>query len=465
MAARVGAASDFRRSAAMILGANPFGWVCGVVCPDYFCMKACSRHTFDAPINIPAVQAAVIKRANKLGLAKFAVAKPKGKSIAIIGAGPAGMGAVAVLVQCGYHVTVYEQKRRAGGMLHLIPGFRLGKKVVQADLAFIKGLGHVDFKYGQAVMPEELLVRHDAVIVCVGLGEPVRLNIPGEELVLSWQEFLENRNRLRLRAKKVAVLGGGAVAVDCAVTAKRLGAVSVDLVYRRRQQDMPVTDYERHLLLEHGVEVSACSRPLAIVHQGRRVKGLELARLVLPFGKTPRPQNFLVNRKESPIFRDFDVVISAIGSRPQLPITKSRGVFYAGDMVLGASTVVESVASGKNAALEADAFIRREKLPRFKNPAKSRVILHGLPVRPVPLDADFFGRRLLSPFLLSAAPHTDGYNQMRKAYERGWSGGVMKTTFDNVPIHIPSEYMFALTRSTYGNCDNVSGHSLVRVCG
>ena len=157
-------------------------------------------------------------------------------------------------------------------------------------------------------------------------------------------------------------------------------------------------------------------------------------------------------------------MISAIGSRPKLPVTKARGIFYAGDMVLGAATVVESVASGKNAAAEADAFIRGEARPKFKNRAKSRVILAGVPLRPVPLDADFFGRRILSPFLLSAAPHSDGYEQMRKAYERGWSGGVMKTAFDNVPIHIPAGYMFALTRSTYGNCDNVSGHPLDRVC-
>ncbi len=83
----------------------------------------------------------------------------------------------------------------------------------------------------------------------------------------------------------------------------------------------------------------------------------------------------------------------------------------------------------------------------------------------MPLDAEFFGRKIRSPFLLSAAPHTDGYAQMRKAYERGWSGGVMKTAFDNVPIHIPSEYMSVIGPSTYGNCDNVSGHPLDRVCG
>lgn len=465
MAARVGGKSDLRRSAAMIMGANPLGWVCGVVCPDYFCMKACSRRTFDRPIEIPAVQATVIKKANEVGIAKFQRAPANGKTVGIIGAGPAGSGAASVLAQRGYRVKVYEQQKRAGGAMNLIPDFRLNKQVVRADIAFLKSLGDVEFKHGKAIAsPEELLAKHDAVIVCAGLAEPIKLNIPGEELVLSWQKFLENQTKLKLKGKKVAVLGGGAVAADCATTAKRRGAASVELIYRRRTQDMPLTRYERDTLLEHGVEITSCSRSLAIVCQGKRVTGLRIARLMLPSGKASRPENFAVSKKESPVFREFDLVVSAIGSRPKLPVTKAKGIFYAGDMVLGAGTVVESVASGKNAAAEADAFIRGQAQPGFKNRAKSRVILAGVPLLPVPLAADFFGRGILSPFLLSAAPHSDGYEQMRKAYERGWSGGVMKTTFDNVPIHIPAGYMFALTRSTYGNCDNVSGHPLDRVC-
>ncbi|MGO9587477.1 MAG: FAD-dependent oxidoreductase [Limisphaerales bacterium] len=507
MAARVGEKSDLRRSAAMIMGANPLGWVCGVVCPDYFCMKACSRRTFDRPIEIPAVQATVIKKANEAGVAKFQRAESNGKTVAIIGAGPAGLGAASVLLQDGYKVTIYEQQKRPGGAMNLIPDFRLNQQAVRADIEFLKSLGDVEFKHGvvatvaagilPAVEPgfqpggnggantkrvKLLCVRpggkmppstaggtpaatsFDAVIVCAGLAGPIELRIPGEELALSWQAFLENQKKLKLKGKKVAVLGGGAVAADCATTAKRLGAASVELVYRRRQQDLPLTQYERDMLLEHGVEITSCSKPLAVVHQGKRVTGLRLARLMLPAGRPSRPENFVVSQKESPVFREFDLVVSAIGSRPKLPVTRAKGIFYAGDMVLGAGTVVESVASGKNAAAEAAAYIRGKAQPRFKNRAKSRVILAGVPLRPVSLDADFFGRRILSPFLLSAAPHSDGYDQMRKAYERGWSGGVMKTAFDNVPIHIPAGYMFALTRSTYGNCDNVSGHPLNRVC-
>jgi dihydropyrimidine dehydrogenase (NAD+) subunit PreT len=509
MAARVGEKSDLRRSAAMIMGSNPLGWVCGVVCPDYFCMKACSRRTFDRPIEIPAVQATVIKKANEVGMAKFQRAEPNGKTIAVIGAGPAGLGAASVLLQHGYKVAIYEQQKRAGGAMNLIPDFRLNKQVVRADIAFLKSLGEVEFKHGVIVVPNEngradlpvgqaarqrgptknkitlesLRENFDAVIVCAGLAEPIKLNIPGEELTLSWQMFLENQKKLKLKGKKVAVLGGGAVAADCATTAKLLGAASVELIYRRREQDMPLTQYERDMLLEHGVGITSCSRPLAVVHQGKRVTGLRLARMMLPPGKKSRPENFVVSKKESPVFREFDLVVSAIGSRPKLPVTKARGIFHAGDMVLGSATVVESVASGKNAAAEADAFIRgersadshvresssrgsnaRTRLSALQSHAKSRVILAGVPLRPVPLDVEFFGRRILSPFLLSAAPHTDGYLQMRKAYERGWSGGVMKTAFDSVPIHVPGEYMFVLGASTYGNCDNVSAHPLERVC-
>jgi NADPH-dependent glutamate synthase beta subunit-like oxidoreductase/dihydroorotate dehydrogenase/Pyruvate/2-oxoacid:ferredoxin oxidoreductase delta subunit len=484
MAARVGGKSDLRRSAAMIMGANPLGWVCGVVCPDCFCMKACSRRTFDRPIEIPAVQATVVKKANEAGMAKFRRAGSNGKSVGVIGAGPAGLGAASVLAQRGYKVTVYEKHKRSGGAMNLIPDFRLNKQVVRADIAFLKSLGDVEIEHGKAVASaEELLAEHDAVVVCAGLTEPIKLNIPGEELALSWQAFLENQKMLELRGKRIAVLGGGAVAADCATTAKRLGAAAVELIYRRRQQDMPLTQYERGLLLEHGVEIATCSKPLAVVHQGQRVTGLRIARMLLPAGKESRPGNFVVSKKESPIFREFDLVISAVGGKPKLPVRRTRGIFYAGDMVLGAATVVESVASGKNAAAEVDAFLRgyrsadslvrefplrsrnaRTKLSALQTHAKSRVTLSGTPLCPVPLDADFFGRKILSPFLLSAAPHSDGYEQMRKAYECGWSGGVMKTAFDNVPIHIPAGYMFALTRSTYGNCDNVSGHPLDRVC-
>jgi hypothetical protein len=155
---------------------------------------------------------------------------------------------------------------------------------------------------------------------------------------------------------------------------------------------------------------------------------------------------------------------SSVGSRPGFSRSSHPGVFFAGDCVNGPSTVVEAVAAGKNAALEIDAWLHHEQPSAVPGKVKSIVTLRGYVAAPVSLASDFFGRKTSTPFLLSAAPPTDGFEQMKKAYEAGWSGGIMKTAIDSVPIHIPGEYMFAFDPSTYANCDNVSGHSLDRVC-
>ncbi len=184
----------------------------------------------------------------------------------------------------------------------------------------------------------------------------------------------------------------------------------------------------------------------------------------LPEGKAFSPANVLeldgtLSRQEG-----FNAVIIAIGMRPSLSPEKRDGLFYAGDLSNGPKTVVQAVASGKNTALEIDAYLKQEKKPVIELATKS---YHGLPGYipvPVSLETEFFGRRIISPYLISASPSTDGLEQMTLAYQAGWAGGVMKTAFDNVPIHIPGEYMFTFSSLTYGNSDNVSGHPLDRVC-
>jgi hypothetical protein len=154
---------------------------------------------------------------------------------------------------------------------------------------------------------------------------------------------------------------------------------------------------------------------------------------------------------------DFDAVVMAIGMRSAIAREETDGFFYAGDVSHGPTTVVEAVASGKNAALEIDAYLKEQEKPAIAKPTKSHFAMPGYNRLPVSLETDFFGRAIHSPYLLSASPLTDGFEQMNKAYEHGWAGGIMKTAFDNVPIHIPSEYMFTFNALTYGNSDNVSG--------
>lgn len=479
MAARRGLPQDFTRSAAIIMGSNPLGGVCGYVCPDYHCKKACVHRTFDNAVDIPPVQATIIKKAKELGkMPEFLKAKSNGKKIAIIGAGPSGLGACSVLIQKGYKVDIFEKDSIPGGMCNLIPDIRLDKNVLQTDIEFLKTLGDVNIITKTEIKDlSELKKNYDAVIVSSGLDKEIHLSIKGEEKAFHWIEYLKNRKKINLKGLDVAVIGGGAVALDAAITAKSRGAKYVEMICLEKFDEMPLTDAERNHILEFGIGINGRTKVDRIEAKKTKSKregdktGIDYiitSKVVLPAGKKFHPTLIKEDKFSNPQKRAFDAVIIAIGSKPSFKIEKQKGVFYAGDMINGPTTVVEAVASGKNIAVTVDAFINNLKKPSFRKAKsghlKSRVILDGKQMIPVPIDAEFFGRKILSPFLLSAAPPSDGYEQMKKAYEAGWAGGVMKTAFDNVDIHIPSEYMFAVTKSTYGNCDNVSGHPLNRVC-
>lgn len=431
-------------------------------------MKGCVHRLFDRPINIPAVQSTIIRKAYEAGMPPFPALPPNGRRVAVVGAGPAGLAGAAVLAQRGYAVDLYERSPEAGGMCNLIPPFRLSREALQRDRDFTLALGDtILFTESTILSPARLLDggTYDAVLVATGLDEPLPAGMPGERYALSWEGFLENHASLGLKGKRVLVIGGGAIAVDCATTAVRDGAAHCELVYRRKMEHMPVTSYERELLLSHGIEVTSGTRVTRVHHRNGTVTGVTTVRQYVQRGKTPVAGNFAPHRNERPERRACDVVVVAIGSRSRYTGTRKRRIFVAGDMVHGAATVVEAVASGKNAAAALDAELAGAPRMRVPKTPKSRVILAGRTMRPVPLTASFFGRTIRSPLLLSAAPHTDGYEQMKRAYEAGWAGGVMKTAFNDVPVHIPGGYMVVFGEGTYGNFDNVSGHPLRRVAG
>jgi dihydropyrimidine dehydrogenase (NAD+) subunit PreA len=418
----------------------------------------------DRAVRIPAVQAEIIRRAKRLKVTpRFPAAPESGRRAAVVGAGPAGLAAAALLAQNGLAVDVFEREARAGGMVNLIPDDRLPKDVLRSDLHFLAGLGRIRIRLRRPVDDPGALLDQgfDAVVVATGLDLPLRLGIPGEERAQDWIRFLSGPTRKSLAGRRLAVIGGGAVAADCAETAARRGA-AVEMICLETPGEMPLTPDERDGLLQAGVLITGRSAVTSI----RSSADKNLARIKpmrLPRGQAFSPDQMTPDTHQPAFSRSYDEIVVAIGASARLSVEERPGLYYAGDMAEGPGTVVSAVASGKNAARRALDGLARKRSPK-QTTGKSRIVLPGRNLRPVPLDADFFGRTILSPFLLSASPASDGADQLRAAYRAGWAGGVLKTAFDGVPIHIPADYMFVLGRGTYGNCDNVSGHALDRVC-
>jgi len=466
MAARVGNPSDFKRSAGEIMRNNPLGGVCGMVCPDKFCMAACTHKKFDGAINIPFVQATVVELAKRMGsLPKLNVPASNGKKVAVVGGGPAGLGAASALAQMGYAVDIFESRDRLGGMLNLIPEKHLDQKAVETDIEFLLACGAIQVKTGIKIEdPKSLLAQgYNAVCVAVGLWKPITLGIENEDLAIKMVDLLSNPAEYSFEGR-AAVIGGGATALDCAITAKERGAQHVELFMLEKLSEMPLAAKERKELIDLDIEVNGRIRVSKIRKEGKRISGIETVKVQLPDGQPFSPANVRDLGGTESARNDIHTIIIAIGMRSTLPREQVAGVFYAGDMLTGPSTVVEAVASGKNAALQIDAYLQHKERPIIEKATKSTYALPGYNAVPVSLETEFFGRKIQSPYLLSASPVTDGLEQMTKAYQAGWAGAIMKTAFDNVPIHIPAEYMFTFSPYTYANADNVSGHPLDRVC-
>ncbi|MBR1778418.1 MAG: FAD-dependent oxidoreductase [Alphaproteobacteria bacterium] len=344
----------YTRAAGLILKANPLGQMCGLTCPDQFCMKACSRQHLDVPIKIPAVQAAILEKARSFGpLEAPEKVASNGRNIAVVGAGPAGMGAAAVLARKGYSVTVFEGSGKVGGAAKLIPDARLPYEVIEKDWEYIKTFGDITWQMNHRVAnPVDLLKDgYDGVIVAVGEPHSAKMGIPGESLAVSFMDYLTDPEKYKTTGY-VAVLGGGAVAVDCAVTAKDNGAENVEMFVRRRIPDMKLTAEERSWLLDKMVDITSMTR----VEKIEEIDGT----YTLYTCKTRFNGTKLEDIPDTTIKRPgFAHVIMAVGSIAD-PKTEAEKVIYAGDCSHGGSTIVEAVASGKNAANELHAAITGE---------------------------------------------------------------------------------------------------------
>lgn len=322
---------------------NPLGGTCARICPyDRLCEEACSRCGIDRPIEIGKLQRYAIEQEEIFEMNILEASETvQGEKIACIGAGPASLACSAELAKAGYQVTVFEREEKAGGVLTygIVPS-RLPQEVVEHDIRQIEKLG-VEFRFGKEVSVCELSA-FDAVFVGIGLWKPKLPEIDGIHLkgVYSALEYLKEARTKKEgfeKGTKVVVVGGGDVAVDCAVTAKLLGAEEVRMVYRRTLEEAPGNMTEFQYALSLGIGITTNMAPSAL----RGKERVEFAEF--------KGRDALSELKIS-----CDTVIFAIGQRgaDMGKAMEADNVFAAGDIVNGGKTAVEAVAEGKATAAD-----------------------------------------------------------------------------------------------------------------
>lgn len=313
--------------------------------------------------------------------------KTSREKVAIIGSGPAGLTAAAELVKKGYPVTVFESLSEPGGMLRVgIPNYRFPKEALDADVNYIKKLG-VEIKtnvpVGKDLTIEGLLKKgYKTIFIATGAHKSTKLGIEGEELdgVIQALDFLKDFNngkKVRL-GDKVAVIGGGNVAMDAARTALRLGAREVNILYRRSREEMPAIPWEVKEAESEGVKINFLLAPKKILGKDGHVIGVECIRMELgPPDETGRRRPIPIANSEFTV--ESKAVILAVGESPdisfipkELETTKQNtieanpftletsmpGIFAGGDVVLGPATVIEAIAAGMRAAASIDCYLK-----------------------------------------------------------------------------------------------------------
>ena len=395
---------DFASAIKIIKEKSSLPAVCGRVCPqEKQCESRCVLGIKGEPVAIGRLERFVADYAREHGLDKVDETEKiekNGKKVAIIGSGPSGLACAGVLAQKGYDVTIFEVLHAAGGVLmYGIPQFRLPKEIVQHEIDGLKQMGvHVQTNaiIGRTFTIDELMKEEgfNAVYIATGAGLPHFMHIEGEELngVYAANEFLTRVNLMKAYTfpkaatpvyigKKVAVVGGGNVAMDAARTAMRLGAEHVYIVYRRGEDELPARKEEVGHAKEEGIEFYLLNNPVRVVGDDKGwVTGLECVKMELGEADASGRRS-PVAVKDSNHVLEVDEVVMAIGQGPNPLIshttpdlavnkrgnivadengaTSMPGVYAGGDIVTGAATVISAMGAGKKAAAAIDEYLMK----------------------------------------------------------------------------------------------------------
>jgi len=393
---------NFKEAYRIISESSSLPAVCGRVCPqESQCEGKCVRGIKGEPVSIGKLERFVADWARENGIKPEGAKALNGKKVAVIGSGPAGLTCAGDLAKLGYEVTIFEALHQAGGVLvYGIPEFRLPKnKVVAKEIENVKSLGvkiETNVVVGKSITIDELLNEEgfDAVFIGSGAGLPKFMGIPGEQAngVFSANEYLTRNNLMKafkedaptpiMKGKKVAVVGGGNVAMDAARTALRLGA-EVHIVYRRSEEELPARVEEVHHAKEEGIIFNLLTNPVEILSdENGWVNGIKCIRMELgepdESGRR-RP----VEVKGSEFVIDVDTVIMSLGTSPNPLIssttigldtdrrkcivaeeetgkTSKEAVYAGGDAVTGAATVILAMGAGKAAAKGIDDYLNNK---------------------------------------------------------------------------------------------------------
>ncbi len=382
---------------------SPLPEICGRVCPN-LCQQGCVLSRRKGAVSIGKLEAFAADKARQAGLLKIHVPEQKtGKRVAVVGSGPAGLTVAEDLVRLGHEVTVFEAWPQPGGVLvYGIPNFKLDKQIVMNKVHDLEEAG-VQFvtntRIGEQLTIADLQAEYDAVFLGTGAGVEARMNIPGEDLegVYTSTDFLvranvpeemkpDDKRGKPFVGRRVAVIGGGDTAVDCARSAIRLGAEEVTIIYRRTEQEMPGNPKERAICLEEGAKVRYLEAPVAYLgDENGRLCAMKLVKMKLgePDASGRRRP---VPIEGSEYVEPIDTVILAVGYWPDPLLgettkglatrkwglivadestgaTSLPGVFAAGDNVHGPDLVITAVSAAHAAAKHIHAYLCGQPVP------------------------------------------------------------------------------------------------------
>ena len=394
------AEGDIAAAYEILSNANALPAISGRVCPqENQCEGKCVRGVKGEPVSIGRVERFVADWAEEHGIANVATAPKNGHKVAVIGSGPAGLTCAGELARKGYEVSVFEAFHTPGGVLSYgIPEFRLPKAIVKREVANLEKMGvdiELNMVIGKVLTITELFeMGYEAVFIGSGAGLPMFMKIPGESLVgvYSANEYLTRINLMKayredaetpiLHNKKVAVVGGGNVAMDAARCAKRLGA-EVHIVYRRSEAELPARAEEVHHAKEEGIIFDLLTNPVSIEgDEKNHVQSITCVKMELGEpDASGRRRPVVIEGSE--FKTEVDAVIMALGTQankmsyagtPGLEETRKGcvaadetgatsvpGVFAGGDAATGAATVILAMGAGKSAAKSIDAYIKSKQ--------------------------------------------------------------------------------------------------------